>query len=384
MANDLPDWMEMQRDLGRVWQSILKQIPNAGRDRPDNDGIGQFLRQFGLDLGGAGDPMAAFTKLFNPSAIASLGPIGSDPFSEWLNRCVEDLLRSSADGSSNTSFNVMDAFLRSPLRLWQSAADKTDPPFNPASWSPMALGAFTQGCDLPPLGLTREWEIRWRTVQRANTDQVDAGTALGRQLGSIYHTALKRFATAIHDHNPADGEISSVRELYDLWISIAEQAYAEQVMTPEYSQAFGHYINASARYRKARQGLSDDICEAMNLPSRRELDSIIERQHALQADLRDLAARSINDIDLDALNRRVEAISLQLDEMAVVRAHKSHAKTRAKPKRPRAKAASGQRVAPGAKRKPSASKHRGKSTVTESRGAGEFDIDGIASRDDQR
>ena len=205
--------------------------------------------------------------------------------------------------------------------------------------------------DLPPFGLTREWETAWRALRQAHREQVDAGNALGRQIGFIYHAALKRYAKAISANDTEDREITSLRELYDLWVTIAEEVYAEKVMTKEYSVAFGNFINAGARCRKARQTMVDDLQELMNLPNRREIDSIIERQHAMQAELRAVASRTGNDIGLDALKSRVEALSRRLDGLAEAPSKKSASTTVKKPKKAKAKAAPDSRAAAPAKAK---------------------------------
>ena len=375
--------MAMRRELWRLWQSSFEQIVRGPGGASAEEGLKAAWRQFGFDPGAADSQMDAFTTLINSWFGAAPDTSGPEVFSQMFNQRLQDLLRGSFGGTENQKapFDFMNEFLGSPLRMWQSGLGQGHDPFDVASWSGVAPLELTALPDLPPLGLTREWETAWRELCRAYSEQIDAGNALTRQIGFIYHEALKRFAKAIGSNDIEDGEITSLRELYDLWVSIAEQAYAEKVMTTAYSQTFGNFINASARYRKARQALTDDVQEMMNLPNRRELNSVIERQHAMQAELRALGSRMANDIDMDALKRRVEALSLQLEGFAAAPSKESMPATAKKRRKTKVSAAPATRIVPGAKRKSSTTKRRAAPPTAEPSAAGEFDIDGFAADD---
>jgi len=383
VINDPNTPIEVQQQLWRFWRSLFEAASGGAAGATGNDGLSAFWRQFGLDPGKLDGPTEAFTRLFNPWLMGASGAAAPAPeaFGQWLNQSLQDLLRNSVGSTENhnSPFAAMNEFFRSPLRLWQSAFANSAGPFGTAGFSPMAPSQLAALADLPPLGLTREWEIAWREVQRAYAEQVDAGGALGRQIGAIYHTALKRFIKATSYDDRDDSEITSLRELYDLWVSIAEQAYAEKVMTAEYSQAFGRFINASARSAKARQELANDVQEAMNLPNRRELDSIIRTQHGLRAEVRSLGARAVNRVDIDVLTSRVEHLSRKLDALAAAPTEKP--KAAKKPKKAQAKSAPARRATSGAKRKRPASKRRSKTASPASRSGGEFDIGSFVPTD---
>jgi hypothetical protein len=379
--NDPNTWNEAQQQLWRFWRALFESASGGTPGAASTDGLSAFWRQFGLEPGNPGGPTEAFTRLFNPWLMGSPGAAGPEAFGRWLNQSLQDLLRNTARPSENHNapFEAMNEFFCSPLRLWQSAFANSAGPFDTAGFSPMAPSQLAALADLPPLGLTREWETAWREVQRAYAEQVDAGGALGRQIGAIYHTALQRFIKATSHNDSADGEITSLRELYDLWVSIAEQAYAEKVMTTEYSQAFGRFINASARSSKARQELANDVQETMNLPNRRELDSIIRAQHALQAEVRSLGTRTVNHVDIDVLTSRVEVLSRKLDELAAAPKKKSQAAT--KPKKAKAESAPTRKATSAAKRRRPATGRRAKPASSASRTGGEFDIGSFVPSD---
>ena len=335
--NDRNPWVEMQQQFQQLWQSVLQQsyggIPGGAAD----SGLNGFWNQFAT----------------GPRAV------GPEAFSQWLNQSLQDMLRA-------------------PLQGWSSAFDGNANPFSGPNWSPMSPSEFAGLKDLPPLGLNRESEIRWREARDACAEQAKASAALGRLLAAVYTTAIQRFQKTIAANNSEDGEITNLRGLYYLWVSIAEQAYAEKVMTAEYSRAFGNCINSSARARKAWQELTQEAQQAMNLPNRRELDSIIERQHALQVEVRELSRRMEGAGDISALNTRIEALTQQLDELSRTAEKRSGSPATAKPEKPSvaATSVSGATKVKRTRRTPKRSKKATKST---SAPGNEFDVGSFAS-----
>ena len=117
----------------------------------------------------------------------------------------------------------------------------------------------------------------------------------------------------------------------------------------------------------------------MNLPSRRELDSVIERQHALQAEVRALGERLLSDKDLKGLNVRIDGLSQQLDGLTPVVRSKAkvddHLATKIKkPARAGQTSAKANRDGSSAKRL-----RKAKTAKPAARSAQEFDIGTIRS-----
>ncbi len=268
----------MQQQLQRVWQTLLQQVNGADMGGP--------WSQFGFDPGQTQPGLDAFSQWFNKGLYGLFGaPLQGWPFSGGV-------------GSDRSASNA---------------------------WFGMAPSEFVAMKDLPPLGLNRETELRWRELSEALKDQIDASNQLNRQLAGICTAALKRFQKSITNNEKDDIEITSLRGLYDLWIITAEQVYAEQVMTPGYSKAFGNCINSTARARKIWQELSDAAQASMNQPSRSELDSLIERQHALAAEVRALGERVLGDKDLAALHARIDALSQHVEGLTPAEQNKQSA-----------------------------------------------------------
>ena len=291
-ADGYPDWTALSRWMLDWWRQA------AGAGAPD---AGSFWRSsvFTPPFGAAANPFAAW---FAPWMGDGRAQTPEDRFADDLRRWLEQLTGGSA-GNTGGPFAGFGA----PFDVFGAAGE---PPFGP--FSPIPPSEIAALFDLPPLGATREWAVKWRDVQRAAKAELEARAALGRQIASVHAEAMKRFLRLLRENDPRDGEITSLRGLYDCWIDLAEHAYHDIAMTPAYSKAFGRYINASAGLRRAWQTLADDWLEAMNLPNRRELDALTARQHEIDARLRAVESESDPAFDVDALTARQHEIDARL------------------------------------------------------------------------
>jgi class III poly(R)-hydroxyalkanoic acid synthase PhaE subunit len=275
-----PDWFEAQQDAWRSWRAAFGQ--NSLNTMP----FANLWQAFGID----------------PAKTTG------DTSGQWLSNAFEEIQKMMNTGQPATHANFSDIF-RAPLTQTIFGLGGMPNPFGVGESDLGSRPDFSAWQSLPPLGLFREWQSAWREVVDAQVEQNKASHALSRQLGPIFETAVKRFVKSINAQDDGLEDITSLRALYDLWISIAEKAYAEKVMTAQYSKAYGSFVNASARYRLAIQTLTNDVAEAANLPSRRELDALIARQHELQAEVQSLQRSAANGYDTEAVERTIAQLS---------------------------------------------------------------------------
>lgn len=283
--NGPSDWLNAQQQLWQQWQSFM----SGGTPTPQfgAESFANFWRPFGFDAAAATNPANLFSSMFAPWAAVGAQPGGANDIGRWLQRLLEGLQSAAGGTAANNPAAFIDSFLRSPFGAFGNFAQS---PFASGDWMNMKPSEFAGLFDLPPLGPGREWETKWRELHRAAKEEFEANGALGRQLAQIYTHALKDFARILRDNDAADGDITNLRELYDLWIDVAESAYRKRAMTDDYARTFGRVINANSRSRNAWQTLLNDYQEALNLPSRREIDSLIARQAELAARVSELEA----------------------------------------------------------------------------------------------
>ena len=297
------DGAEIPQQIWQFWQSLL----GADKRAFDLNDSASWQRLWGnlLQPNNASDEFSAVLKPW----LGSMNDASSGPmFAEWMNKAFSEMLK--ANSASSLPPNFLPAFLSAPLGIWQNAFTDDEASFQ-RPWAgllkPSELARLVDG---PALGLSREWQLKWRAFSEAYKREQLASSALQRQFGALFLDATKRLYKALQID---DGEICSVRELYDLWIDIAEESYREHVMTQGYAKAFGEFINTKAATRNAWQSISNDLLAAMNLPNRRELDILIQRQHDLAAELRGSSESRANDSEIELLRAEVATLKAALE-----------------------------------------------------------------------
>jgi len=81
-------------------------------------------------------------------------------------------------------------------------------------------------------------------------------------------------------------QLTSARALFDLWIDAAEEAYAQIALSPEFREVYGAYVNAQMRLRNGMQGEIEQVCAAMGMPTRTEVDAAHRKIAELERVLR--------------------------------------------------------------------------------------------------
>ncbi len=302
------------------------------------------------DLGDLAGAYSAFAEVMKHFAQGNeTGDLGS--------RLAAAIDRIKAAGALGDGDRLLRAFLTtasmSPFAsLFSGAAAATDGRFS-ASF----LDAQSQWFDWPAIGPYREWVDAGKELQEAFIAQRRAAGMLSERYQQAVEVALARFAAFLRD---TSGEpITSLKLLYDAWVEIAENAYAELVMTDAFAADFAACINATSAVQLKLRGWQDRIAGLTDLPNRSEVDALLERQKMM--------------------TREIESLRAALDDM------RQALTTSDKQERPTSKA--GVRSKPKARKKPPASSAtraskpaglrrqvaRGRKRETKP-GAGEFDI----------
>lgn len=228
---------------------------------------------FGADdtLGAAVDGFRRFGEAVS-AALAGAPPAGQ---ASHLADYIESLYDSAAASAGTAWFAVpflwSASVLDGPLgQSWRGLSESG------AKWARELL-------DLPSIGPQREWQEALKAVVRASLDEQRAQQALLAHQQRAQVLALQRFAAYLRDQSGAP--VTSLRELYDAWISNAEQAYREVVMAASYSRDFGTWVNAANTARLALAALEERCAGTLDRPRQSTIDALASRQTALQTEI---------------------------------------------------------------------------------------------------
>ena len=81
--------------------------------------------------------------------------------------------------------------------------------------------------------------------------------------------ALKNFSNSLRDNN--EQNLSSLRDIYNVWIDKAEEAYYQSVMTLNFSENFGDMINNTSTMQKALKAFEVSIDDMLSSREWRKL-----------------------------------------------------------------------------------------------------------------
>jgi class III poly(R)-hydroxyalkanoic acid synthase PhaE subunit len=166
---------------------------------------------------------------------------------------------------------------------------------------------------VPSVGYTREWQDQNQRgaklvldYQRALQEYLNAHARLGVD-------TIERFSKRVMERAETGQEITSLREVYDLWVDAGEAAYSEFVLTEEYAALYGRLVNALMALKHHSQNLMDEAVGAANLPTRRGMTTLQCRQQEVRRQI--AALRSELDEALgDGLNTSIRRFEEALGE----------------------------------------------------------------------
>ncbi len=247
---------------------------------------------------GFGEAMGdAFGSSTDPAEVQEL-------FMRSLKKLREGLDTDLWHGSEATA---VSGLWQLPLQSWQRAASTvTGLPIDilhqahddsPAmTWLQKQLEV---ALGIPGLGYTREFQEQYRELARLTIDYQKAFKEYAVAYGEVGKRTVEEFNCRLRTKEDSGaGAITSVRDLFNLWIDSGEKEYAEFVTSDDYVRLHGRMTNALMRLKRQQQAILDDRLEAMNAATRRELDTLSRRFHemrrsrlALQVELKAIRAR---------------------------------------------------------------------------------------------
>jgi class III poly(R)-hydroxyalkanoic acid synthase PhaE subunit len=173
-----------------------------------------------------------------------------------------------------------------PTSSWQQMAAAMTP-MNQATWQMpgMNTSVFNMGEAIDPLGKVlsspgigyfREPQEKQQKGAQLALEYHQANQAFNQAFLQISLESIQGFQTRLLKLDTGTAP-KSLRELYDLWVEVSEEHYAEFAMSEEYQSLYGDMVNRLMIMKKHYSEITDDFLRAMNLPNTREVDTMQQR-----------------------------------------------------------------------------------------------------------
>jgi class III poly(R)-hydroxyalkanoic acid synthase PhaE subunit len=247
---------------------------------------------------------------------------------------------SDATNSAHEGMNKVLSFWQSPQENWQKFAGNM--PF--ANMEPMmeSMNLSEKMLGIPSVGYSRESEEQTKALMQAGVDYQSALLEYNNIFNDLGTVAIMRMKDKVQALQDEKKSIDSARALYDLWVAVCEEAYAERVMTEEYTKVHGELVNALMTVKKIWGQLVDKRLSDMQMPTQREVRTVQDRLQQSRRDMRSMEK------SMKAMVKEVEALKQQFSKLTAKPAKAQPApKAEAKPPKaaPRKKAVSKKSVA---------------------------------------
>ncbi|ALA83023.1 class III poly(R)-hydroxyalkanoic acid synthase subunit PhaE [Stenotrophomonas maltophilia] len=143
----------------------------------------------------------------------------------------------------------------------------------------------------PAFGPGREHQARWQALLRAQEEYQQHSRAYVEQIKQALDEAFALFEQRLAQHEQPGSQLTSARAMFDLWIEVAEEAYAKVAMSEPFQQVYASLGNAQMRLRAGLQREVEQMSERVGLPTRSEMDAAHRRIAELERSLRRLQAQ---------------------------------------------------------------------------------------------
>ncbi len=126
-------------------------------------------------------------------------------------------------------------------------------------------------------------------LQHLSVLATDYQQALHAYLGAFSRqniAAMSALRARVQEMAAEEKSITSLRELFDLWVDACEGVYANFAMSDEYQVIYGDLVNAFMRLKLALNHFQDEHLCHMNLPTRADMNGILQQQQNLRCEQR--------------------------------------------------------------------------------------------------
>lgn len=241
----------------------------------------------------------------------------------------------------------MNPMMSNPLKAWVDFLN-TNPAFSNDTMRALLAGgqaseeAMMRFLSVPGVGYNRERQEKMQEGMRLILEFRRAFEEFQKLMNETSKKALDKLHKKLLERGAEGKPLHSMRDLYVLWVDCNEEANAATVTTKEFNELNSRMMNALMRVRRNMAETMDNTMGAMNLPTRRELDSAhrqiaslrrrlsaledalqeIKGQdssaeiHALRDDMEKLGVRRLRD-ELADLKRQLEDSSAASAAVAV-------------------------------------------------------------------
>jgi class III poly(R)-hydroxyalkanoic acid synthase PhaE subunit len=161
--------------------------------------------------------------------------------------------------------------------------------------------------DSPGIGLSREFNEKVQRGFKAFQEYQRASVRYQSIVANIWTQALQRFVYQVGERVQAGEELDGLRDLTTIWTQAADDVFITAFRSDDYLDAQSDLLSAAMRFRTRRRDILEEYQQAIDQPTRSELDEVHELLYRLRKENKALRK------ELDALKREVGSLREEQD-----------------------------------------------------------------------
>ncbi|MEE8320974.1 MAG: class III poly(R)-hydroxyalkanoic acid synthase subunit PhaE [Gammaproteobacteria bacterium] len=178
---------------------------------------------------------------------------------------------------------------------------------------------------VPGIGYTRESQEQFQEGIKLGNEYQKTLQEYNNASSKVVVEALENMHRKILKMSEEGQEINSLRKIYDLWVDCNEDVYAEFVSSKEYSELYGRMVNSLMAFKQHGRNIVDEALAAMNMPTRKGVDTIKKKQQELRRDL--LKIKVLKERDARRMQRMESRIAAMSGEIEMLKSGSVSAET---------------------------------------------------------
>ena len=258
--------------------------------------------------------MDQFARMFSEAAAADKD---NDEWQTILSRYFESMRKEAFKPEYFSSGKPGINFLISPLTIWQqifsgmpheSAGILKN--VNVDDFQDVFQSLFT----LPGVD---QYSMKYQEKIRDSMKLWEEYCDKSREYHVIYEklgiSALDLMEKKILELGRKGGQITGLRELYNLWIDCNEKVFSEYMEDEDYSKRYSELLNILIEIKVHYIELMDEIYAFNNIPTARTMDTVYKAQHTMNRELSE--ARKDQEeasAEIEKLRKELEILRKQL------------------------------------------------------------------------
>ena len=308
------NWFGTQQQLWKTWAEMMPQ-QTVKAESPTDYWAKGFETWWQSFTPKASNPVEdfyermlnmgkGFFSLAEGMGVNNEDDLSLDAVNKWLESLQKSLMQFSSGTSEHTDKNVKNF-----MAFWDMPLDTLNKTFSSMSPFPgdfmesahaheAARSAdqfreqMTHFLSTPALGYTRENQEQLQRLSQLMLQHQSVMQAYKLAFAKMGIQSIQAFQERLKEISSSEDEmkIDSLRRFYDIWVDECESVYAGFAMSEEYQALYGRLVNSQMEIKQHISMMTDQALEAMNIPSRLEINTLQKRMQEQRREMHVLRA----------------------------------------------------------------------------------------------